>query len=1228
MVRLTGQDRSSAVNVRFELGEPLGEGANGVVYSALDRSRDCRVALKKLRNITPEAITRLKREFRALENLQHPNLVTLHELFEEDGEWFFTMELVEGVDFSTYVRGAHAHGHGGADFDEARLRSALAQLSSALNALHAAGKIHRDVKPSNALVTAEGRLLLLDFGLVADVDRVADWTAEKAVGTVRYMAPEQAAGRPVGPEADWYAVGTMLYEVLTARRPFEGTPLQVLIAKQRHVPDAPAALCSGIPADLSELCMDLMRIEPARRPSGSSVVERMRAMATNDGPPMLSLPPPLDTDHATSTMGKGTGLFVGREPELAFLAGALTDVRRGEQVSVYLQGESGIGKSELIRAFAATTSGQGIIHLRGRCYERETVAYKAVDGVMEDLASFMRRLPKQDAASLVPRRAALLLRVFPALTRVSALARAQSTQAADPQEQRTQLFETFRELFLRLCERYTVLITIDDLQWSDGESLAVLSELLRKPGAPPLLFIGSWRSAHTNEVLGVGLDALPSDARSLQLERLSGRSACELAEQLLAQAGGDLSRAARVAEAAGGHPILVDELARFTTASSADPGAVRVEDALWSRIAKLEPGMRKVLEIHAIAGTSLSPQVVAQAIGLGSGEQSRHVASLRVHRLLRTSTMRANQTAEIYHDSVRRAVLEYLDAESQRALHAALARALQATGKPEWEALATHHLGAGDSAEAAACLLRAADQAEQALAFGHAVSLFDRMLALWPADHPERQIVLIRKGDALSNAGRGLEAARAYSAAIAGADGTEARELRRRAAQQLLLAGRFDEGVVLLEQVLATEGITLPRTPARALASILYQRFLLRLRGLRFRRVDASKVPLAARNRSDVCWRMGMALGPMDPVRGQSLCTRALFEALRTGDAYFVARAIAVYAAHLATGGTPAETRADRLLDMAHALASATDSPHALGLALASRGQARYLCGKFRAAVQYSSEGERLLRERCVGVPFELDTARLWTMRALVNMGEYAEVSVRLPAMLDECRQRDDLYADVSLRSSVLTYSLLALDRPDEALAEIAAAERRWSPAGYHMQHFYLALGKLNVALYQGLHGDTLSQILEERRHVKRSLLQRVQSIRVQLEALRGRAALASAGVKSPAPEALRMAEDAACLLAKEGRGWAEPQAQLLRAGILHRRGRPDGAVAALRNAMAGFEQVEMRVHAACAGILLGRFVAGSDGHALVAHGLAVLETQRVAAPERLLDLLAPGFGA
>jgi serine/threonine protein kinase len=200
---------------RYQVKEELGRGGAGAVYRVYDRVAGHEVALKTLHGVPADVRLLLKAEFRALSDIVHPNLVDLHELVIEEQVCFFTMELVNGRDFASYVTALPRDGKAWQD----RFQDVARQLALALNALHEGGKLHRDVKPSNVMVTDSGRVVLLDFGLALSSIRNTFPIPENVAGTPLYMAPEQLAGASLSPATDWYSFGLTLHEALTGRIP-------------------------------------------------------------------------------------------------------------------------------------------------------------------------------------------------------------------------------------------------------------------------------------------------------------------------------------------------------------------------------------------------------------------------------------------------------------------------------------------------------------------------------------------------------------------------------------------------------------------------------------------------------------------------------------------------------------------------------------------------------------------------------------------------------------------------------------------------------------------------------------------------------------------------------------------------------------------------------------------------------------------------------------------------
>ncbi|WP_437620465.1 ATP-binding protein [Sorangium sp. So ce1151] len=957
--------------------------------------------------------------------------------------------------------------------------------------------------------------------------------------------------------------------------------------------------------------------------------------------------------------------FIGRRPHLRALRRAAESLFLERPISVLVHGAAGIGKSALIHQFLmGLRRDRGPVILRGRCALGATESYKAFADLMEALSRFLRRIPGDEVERLLPRDIRALARVFPVLARVPAVASApRVSEAPDAQELRQRSFAALRQLLWRVAERRPLIVAIEDLQWSDIDSVALLLELTRPPDAPAMMFLGSYRtedaagSAPLRALLeGMGFrppaasEAAPGapehverlrrdgDLREIAVGPLSPIEAEELSLALLfARDEGTRARADAIARASRGNPRLLGELVRDAQEPAAEGGPrgdAALERALKARLHRLPGQALRLLEVIAVAGEPIDAAVAARAAKLDDEERAQALALLVAEDLVVARRAGEGELVEVSHDLVRASVVGRLGPEQLAARHRRVGRALEALGTlatADAETLARHWLGAGEPARAGRLATLAAEQAAEALAFERAARLYELALGLLARDaelpEAERRALGVRCADALVNAGKGAEAARLYAAAAEGADSALGLELRRRAAEQYLRSGHIDEGIELVRAVLRAVGLSFPETPRRALVALLLHRAELRLRGLRFRERPEQEVRPEDLARIDACWTVTVGLSAVDMVRAAEFSARALLLALRAGEPYRIGRALAFEASSACLMGAQNRARAEELVSAVRALAERLDSPHLLGLSMMVSGMLEaFTAGRWKDASAWYERADELLRDRCTGVAWELATTQLMASWARYYRGQIDALARTTPAVLRGAEQRGDRYA-VAIFSVQAAWVALGADDVAGARRAIAGALSRWTTSGFHLEHFVGLLAETYVDRYAGRAGSAMRRLTAAWPKIEGSMLLMMQNSRVMAHVERACAALGAAeGAAEPEPLIQAALRDAAAL-SRERMAWSDPFVPLIRAGAAELRGERDAAIAQLEAAAAGFDAADMPLYAAAARRQAGELLGGEKGLQRLLVADAVMARERIKSPARWAAMLAPGFG-
>jgi tetratricopeptide (TPR) repeat protein len=703
------------------------------VYRATDILLKRDVAIKVLQ-FTPseeESQTRLMREALAAAQLNHPNIVTVYDAGETalpaGGRLvaYIVMELIDGK--SLYEKRPE-------DIDQ--ILTITRQLCDALDHAHSHGVIHRDLKPENVLLTNEGIAKLMDFGLARS--GVSRLTQESTItGTLYYLAPEIALGRDYDERVDLYALGVMLYELVTGQPPFMADDPMALISQHLHAPvTPPRTLNSKISSDLESLVLQLLEKDLEDRPrKASDVVRILEQIEAGESPDKEILGSELPL------LGRIVrDRLVGRGIELEKAMGEWQRVISGESRALVISGEPGIGKTRLAREIIKMIREGGVNSLSGGCYEFEaTTPYLPV---AEALRDWVNKQEPDTLKAQLGQTASELAKLAPEIE--AKLGPQEANPPLSPQEERYRLFDYIARFFKNLADEQGLVLFVDDLHWADQGTYSLLTYLLRRLGKEKLLLLATYRDIELDRShpMSVALVEWNRERRStrIHLDRLSVAETNMLLATMfgLESVSDEFTHA--IYRETEGNPFFIEEVIK----SLIDQGQIyRVEDR-WERIELTEltvpRSIQEAIERRLSTISSNCLEMLHSAAVLGKIFLYRElvvVSTISEDELLNTLdeamtaqliSIGSDESFVFTHDKIREILYAEINPVRRRRLHKNIGEALEDLYAEKLnervQDLAHHFVQSGDLEKGLEYSLLAAEKADHLSAYEEALKFY------------------------------------------------------------------------------------------------------------------------------------------------------------------------------------------------------------------------------------------------------------------------------------------------------------------------------------------------------------------------------------------------------------------------------------------------------------------------------------------------------------------------
>ncbi|MDA0336608.1 MAG: AAA family ATPase [bacterium] len=734
----------------YRLGRIISQGDSTVVHLAWDEAgaRDVAVRVLLLDSIGDEHdVQRFAHDSALAASIEHPHIIRTLGSGRAHGVLWTATDLAAGECLRQRLQ------------DQERLSvtetiATVRQLLSALAAAHAQDILHRDIRADNIMIADDGSVKVLGFGITTVPSEPILSRPDDIVGSVEYLAPEQILGDPVGPAADLYAVGVLLYELLTGTLPFTAPSPAALIYRQLiEEPAAPSQLQPGIPRALDRLVLRLLNKLPEERADAATALRQLDALGLHQDLTTWTQAPVSAAESAAAQQRARSfqPAFVGREDDMQALVSHLEPLAGGGH-TVLVAGEAGVGKTRLTAEFRHRVEAAGIHCLSGSCvFDNSLGPYMPFMDILGELFN----LPDEALSPHV--RQALIEQLQDQDPELAALARSSTTTAKvrssftaalgaenGGDAARLRFFDAILEVLETVARSRPLVLILEDVHWADDGSLNLLSHIIQRLADAPILVLVTYRpeEANANSDLVSLLSRLAAEdgVHRLGLERLNRTALVELTASLFVDADFDADFGDYLCAQSQGNPFIAMEILKLLRSENVlfkqnglwqvDPGfsgqvlPERVSALVLRRVELLANPERELLQLAAVIGQRFTLATLEAAAGTPRIALLKQLFRLeRQHRLVTC----ADGMYEFTHSKIREVLYEETPWELRREYHSSVAGILGRMGDEIDDAELGHHLFRSERfAEALPRLEHAAANARRLFSWREAALLFDQ----------------------------------------------------------------------------------------------------------------------------------------------------------------------------------------------------------------------------------------------------------------------------------------------------------------------------------------------------------------------------------------------------------------------------------------------------------------------------------------------------------------------